>query len=286
MSIKRRGLGRGFEALVGAGESDLAQAGKDQDNLCLLPIERISSSPFQPRKHFEPEALQELADSIRAQGILQPVVVRSVGGDYELIAGERRWRAAQLAELTEIPAVIKEMSDDTVAAVALIENIQREDLSSLEQASAIQRLISEFELTHQQAAEAIGRSRVSVSNLLRLLELPDPIKQLLDQGDLDMGHARALLAAPYDKQIKIAQQVVARGLSVRETEKLARESQSPQKAQKTSNNPDPNILHLERELSEQLGAQVNIQEGKAGVGKLVINYKSADELEGILRRLR
>ncbi len=284
--MKRRGLGRGFEALMGAGEN-IPDSDNAEDHLELLPVESIQRGPYQPRTHFEPDALQQLADSIRVQGILQPVVVRRVGDGYELIAGERRWRAAQIAELQEIPAIVKDMPDENVAAVALIENIQRENLNPLEQANAIHRLIEEFGLTHQQAAEAIGRSRTAVTNLLRLLELSDKVKPLVQQGQLDMGHARAILTLAPERQFEIARQAAEKGLSVRETEALARKAQTAEPAaKKPQKNKQPDIVNLERELSDQIGAQVEIHHRNAGSGKLIINYKSTEEFDGILQRLK
>jgi ParB family chromosome partitioning protein len=235
---------------------------------------------------FEQESLQELADSIRAQGIVQPIVVRPEGNHFELVAGERRWRAAQLAGLQKIPAVIRELDSKSAAAIGLIENIQREDLNPLEQAQAFQRLIEEFDLTHQQVADSIGRSRATVSNLLRLLDLAEPVKQQVNKGLLDMGHARALLALIRHDQIEIAKLVVNRGLSVRETELLVKKTlaaeTAPQAKPKAS---DPDIKRLEVRISEKLGAGVKIKPGKKGSGQLVISFHSAAELDGILEHL-
>ncbi len=296
MSTKRRGLGKGFDALLGDAGSSLADTAavdsaadggtQRQDNeLKYLPIDKITRGPYQPRMHFEQSALEELADSIRAQGVLQPIVVRPIGNDYELIAGERRWRAAQLAELQEIPAVVRDLPDQTAAAVALIENIQREDLNPLEEAKALQRLIAEFDMTHQEVSESVGRSRASVSNLLRLLDLADEAKTLLDSGQLDMGHARALLGLSSGKQVELAKQIAAKGLSVRETERQVKQllQASSVDSKKAG---DPDINRLEQELSDQIGAKVQIQHSGSGKGKLIINYKSSDELEGVLQRLR
>jgi ParB family chromosome partitioning protein len=235
---------------------------------------------------FDQESLQELADSIRAQGIVQPIVVRPDGNHFELVAGERRWRAAQLAGLQKIPAVVRELDAKSAAAIALIENIQREDLNPLEQAQAFFRLIEEFDLTHQQVADSVGRSRATVSNLLRLLDLAEPVKQQVNQGLLDMGHARALLALIRHDQIEIAKLVVNRGLSVRETELLVKKTlatQTPVTAK--SKAPDPDIKRLENKISEKLGAGVKIRPGKKGAGQLVISFHSAAELEGILEHL-
>ncbi len=287
MAAKRRGLGRGLEALIGAPEGVLQQIeDAPQEQLRKLPIESIHRGSFQPRVHFETDALEDLAASIRTQGILQPIVVRVSGGEYELIAGERRWRAAQLAGLEEIPAVVRELDDTAAAAIALIENIQRENLNALELANGLQKLINEFGLTHQQVAESVGRSRVSVSNLLRLLELPDEVKNLLDQGQLDMGHARALLALSAPQQIQLGQRVAKQGLSVRETENLVRKLLTPTAKKKDKSKSDPNISRLEQELADKIGAKVQIQHSSKGQGKLVIHYKSSDELDGVLRRFR
>ncbi len=284
---KRPGLGRGLDAL-------LSSAGKRQEgeeaerDLKQVPIERIRRGKYQPRIHIRPEALQELADSIRAQGLVQPVVLRPVDDGYELIAGERRWRAAQMAGLHEIPAVIRDIPDQAAAAMALIENIQREDLNAMEEAQAIRRLIEEFGLTHQQAAEAVGRSRTAVSNLLRLLDLEEAVKAMVDEGQLEMGHARALLALKGEQQVEAARQVVKKALSVRQTEALVKRLQAgadkPGKKPAAVRNPD--VLRLEEDLSERIGAPVRIDYDKRGKGRLVIEYNSLDELDGILERIR
>ena len=284
---KRPGLGRGLDAL-------LSSAGKRQEgeeaerDLKQVPIEQIRRGKYQPRIHIRPEALQELADSIRAQGLVQPVVLRPVDDGYELIAGERRWRAAQMAGLHEIPAVIRDIPDQAAAAMALIENIQREDLNAMEEAQAIRRLIEEFGLTHQQAAEAVGRSRTAVSNLLRLLDLEEAVKAMVDEGQLEMGHARALLALKGEQQVEAARQVVKKALSVRQTEALVKRLQAgadkPGKKPAAARNPD--VLRLEEDLSERIGAPVRIDYDKRGKGRLVIEYNSLDELDGILERIR
>jgi ParB family chromosome partitioning protein len=238
---------------------------------------------------MDPERLQELAASIKAQGLIQPIVVRAVaGGNHEIIAGERRWRAAQIAGLAEIPALVREVTDHAVIAMALIENIQREELTPLEEASALQRLIGEFNYTHQQTADAVGRSRASVSNLLRLLDLPDAIRQLLEQHKLEMGHARALLTLDPVLALALARQAAERGWSVRELEEAARRGQTTPKgkAKKKAAARDANIESLERELAEKLAAKVSIQHGRGGRGRLVIAYHSIDELDGILERIR
>ncbi len=283
-AAKRRGLGsRDLDVLLGAG--DTPDAGGD--DLRALPIDRIQSGKYQPRQVFDEERLAELAASIKAQGLIQPIVVRTVGpARYEIIAGERRWRAAQLAGLREIPALVREVADQAVAAMTLIENIQREELTALEEAHALQRLIAEFKHTHQQVADAIGRSRASVSNLLRLLELPDEIKRMLDEHQLEMGHARALAALDPALAIGLARRAVAHGWSVRELEEAARKAQTLPQGKPKAAARDPDIVALERELAEKLAARVSIQHGKGGRGKLVIGYHSLDELDGILERIR
>lgn len=287
---KRRGLGRGLDALIGSPETALEQIENTAgEQLRQLAIESIGRGHYQPRVQFEPEALEELAASIRSQGVLQPIVVRPVESGYEIVAGERRWRAAQLAGLSEIPAVIRELDDTTAAAVALIENIQRENLNALEQANALQRLIDEFGMTHQQTADLIGRSRASVSNLLRLRELPADVKRHLETGELDMGHARALLGLS-DKgvQSELAAKIVKQNLSVRETEAMVRKAQPSLSGQKgaAGSNKDPDIARLEQELADRLGARIQIQHSSKGQGKVVVNYKSIDELDGILQKIK
>ena len=290
MAVKKRGLGRGLNALLGSAAEinqitnpDVATA--TPDGLKTLPVDIIQRGRYQPRVHFEPEALQELADSIKAQGIVQPVVVRPVSeGHYELIAGERRWRAAQLAGLSEIPAVIKDLDDKATAAVSLIENIQRENLNPLEESRALQRLCNEFSLTHQQIADTVGRSRTAVTNLLRLQELNEDVKQLVDERRLDMGHARALLAVVGTDQSHLTMKVANKGLSVRETEQLVKKFLNPA-PKPVQRGLDPDVRKLQDELSERLGASVEIHaNGKKG--KLSISYNSLDELEGILEKIR
>ncbi|MDQ2972664.1 MAG: ParB/RepB/Spo0J family partition protein [Rhodanobacteraceae bacterium] len=286
MSAKRRGLGsRDLDVLLGGGDIDESAAGGDE--LRNLPLSSIAPGKFQPRQKIDEAKLAELAASIKSQGVIQPIVVRSLGRDkYELIAGERRWRAAQLAGLREIPAVLREVPPHNVLAMALIENIQREDLTALEEAHALHRLIEEFDLTQQQAADAVGRSRAAVANLLRLLELPEPIRRLLENGQIEMGHARALLALPAPRGIALAEKAAAEGWSVRELEQAVRLAQLPSSAKRRTPNADPDIAALERELSGKLGARVQIAHGRNGQGKLVIRYHSADELEGVLEKLR
>jgi ParB family chromosome partitioning protein len=285
--MKKKRLGRGLGSLIGnIDEVARAEVDASPEGLTELDIDRIQRGKYQPRQVFDAESLQELADSIRAQGIVQPIVVRPEGNHFELVAGERRWRAAQLAGLQKIPAVIRELDAKSAAAIALIENIQREDLNPLEEAQAFLRLIEEFDLTHQQVADSVGRSRATVSNLLRLLDLADPVKDHVNKGLLDMGHARALLALIRHDQVEIAKLVVNRGLSVRETELLVKQTlaaDSPPKRKPQA--VDPDIRRLENRLSEKLGARVKIRPGKQGSGQLVISFHSAAELDGILEHL-
>ena len=285
MATKRRGLGRGLDALL----SDTvmsAVTGNAAERMRDLPVDLLQPGKYQPRKDMHPETLQDLARSIRAQGVVQPIVVRPItDGRYEIIAGERRWRAAQMAELHEIPVVVRDVDDSTAIAVALIENIQREDLNPLEEAHALARLIEEFDMTHQLAADAVGRSRAAVSNLLRLLELEDAVKKLVESGDLEMGHARALLALKGADQVEAANQVAKRGLSVRETERFVKRFGRGVKL-KGASRQDPDIRRLENDLAERLGAKVAIQHTAKGKGKLTINYNSLDELDGILKHIK
>ena len=283
--IKKSGLGRGLDKLLSSASSESVT---DASQLKQLPVEKILPSPYQPRKNIAQEGLQSLADSIKAQGLVQPIVVRKLAdGQYELIAGERRWRASQLAGLLEIPAIVRELPDQAAAAMALIENIQREDLNALEEAQALNRLIHEFGLTHQQTAEAVGRSRAAVSNLLRLLELESQCKVLLEEGKLEMGHARALLALQGKQQIELAHKVAQYQLSVRATEKLVKQTLAGELqaiiAPKPTLNAD--ISQLQSRLADTLGAKVSINHSKRGKGKLVIEYNSLDELDGILAHI-
>jgi ParB family chromosome partitioning protein len=284
---KRRGLGRGLGSLIGD-VNNITQASREERDRGLneLPVERIERGRYQPRVHFDQGALEELAESIKAQGVVQPVVVRPVGSGYELLAGERRWRAARMAGLETIPAVIRDLDDQAAAAIGLIENIQREDLNPLEEARALERLIEEFGLTHQEVAEAVGRSRVGVSNLLRLLELNGDVKQMVEEGKLEMGHARALLAVKGSQQSALAQRVADRGLSVRETEALVRAVNEPKAAGPVATDLDPDIRRLQDDLSDRLGAVIKIQHGKDGKGKVVIHYNTTDELDGILAHIQ
>jgi ParB family chromosome partitioning protein len=287
-AAKKRGLGRGLDALLGGdGEGSTPVIGQEGE-LRILPIQQIQPGKYQPRRHWNDEALDELAASIKAQGLIQPVVVRALGKDsYELIAGERRWRAAQRAQLAELPALIKVVPEASVPAMALIENIQREDLTPLEEADALKRLIDEFDITHQQAADAVGRSRASVSNLLRLTELPASIKKLLDEGKLEMGHARCLLTLPEREAESLALEAARNQWTVRELEEAARRAQAmPKGKAKSTPARDPNIGDLERELGERFATRVELAQGRGGRGKLVIHYHSNDELEGILGKIR
>jgi ParB family transcriptional regulator, chromosome partitioning protein len=288
MAAKKRGLGaRDLDALLGVPESD---SPTESDELRNLDVDRVQPGKYQPRQTMDEDRLQELAASIRAQGLIQPIIVRTVSaGRFEIIAGERRWRAAQIAGLKQIPALVREAGDQSVVAMALIENIQREELSPLEEAQALQRLIGEFKLTHQQVAEAIGRSRAAVSNLLRLQELPAQIKKLLEEHKLEMGHARALLTLDPKLALSLALKAVEHEWTVRELEAAARDAQSPKaktKSSKKSVSQDPDIAVLERELGEKLAAKVSIRHGRGGKGQLVVTYHSVDELEGILERIR
>jgi len=302
MSTKKPSLGRGLGALLGqptaparhAGEPVTSAAPRDEE-LAKLPIDLLQRGKYQPRLDMRPESLQELADSIKAQGVIQPIVVRQLGDAqpgqprrYEIIAGERRWRAAQIAGLHEIPAVIRRVPDEAAVAMALIENIQRENLNPLEEARALDRLIKEFDMTHMTAAEAVGRSRAAVSNLLRLLELSEPVKELVEKREIEMGHARALLALTNPlQQSEAAAQVATKGLSVRETESMVKRLQNgPLEKLPSAVSRDPNVRKLEGDLAEKLGAKVQVQHSQSGKGKLVINYNSLDELDGILAHIK
>jgi len=304
LSSRKRGLGRGLDALLGnshkatdspAREQGAPSASKDvpqskDGKLADVPLDQIQPGVYQPRVDMHPAALEELADSIRAQGVVQPIVIRPLSIStaaeprYEIIAGERRWRAAQMAGLDEIPAVIREVTDRATIAMALIENIQREDLNPVEEANAIKRLIHEFKMTHQTAADAVGRSRTAVSNLLRLLELGQETRTLLENGDLEMGHARALLSLDGQQQIEAARTVIAQELSVRDTEKLVKRLLNP-KPESGPVKPDPDITQLQNKLAEQLGAKVEFKHASSGKGKLTISYNSLDELDGILNHI-
>ncbi|HUL67715.1 MAG TPA: ParB/RepB/Spo0J family partition protein [Burkholderiaceae bacterium] len=283
---KVRGLGRGLDALLGGETSTTAAAASP----ATLPITQIRTGRYQPRTRMNPEALAELADSIRAQGVVQPILVRPFAdGQYEIIAGERRYRAAQMAGLSEVPVVVKDVPDESALTMALIENIQREDLNPLEEAQGVQRLINEFNFTHEQAAQAIGRSRSATSNLLRLLNLAAPVQEMLMDGNLDMGHARALLAVDGATQVQLGHQIIVKGLSVREAEALVTRAQAgeakPQK-KPAANSRNRDMERLEEELSDTLNAVVTLRTDTKGRGKLVIGFSTLDQLDGILARLR
>lgn len=289
---KKKPLGRNLGALLGKSRAESGGASDEQEPSALkdLPLDSIRPGRYQPRSAMDPDRLEELAESIRVQGLVQPVVVRPLAraGTYELIAGERRWRASRMAGKQAVPAIIREVPDEATLALALIENIQRENLNPLEEATALKRLIDEFELTHTQAAENVGRSRAAVSNLLRLLELAPAVRQLVDERKLDMGHARALLALDQAAQVRAARQVVEQDLSVRQTEALVRRTREgqlkPNKKKAAARNPD--IERLEQELSERLCAPVTVKHQANGKGQVAIRYTSLDELDGLLDRLR
>jgi ParB family chromosome partitioning protein len=283
MMAKPKGLGRGLDALLG--DDDPPAAVERADGLRTLGIDELQSGKYQPRSHMEQTALSELAESIKSQGVMQPILVRPLkAGGYEIVAGERRWRAARLAGLTTVPALVKEIPDQQALAAALIENIQREDLNPLEEAIGIQRLTQEFGLTHQAVAETLGRSRTAVTNLLRLLDLAPPVRELLGQGRIDMGHARALLALPVAKQIELARETAGKGLSVREVEqRVSAALKTPLQAQRPR--ADRDVARLEEEWSQRLGTTVQIKSsGKRG-GKLVLSYRTLDELDQFLNKL-
>ena len=298
MSAKKRGLGRGLDALLSSSKPapsiDKEQLNTSEQDVIVqptsselqkLPIEFLHSGKYQPRKDMSEEALEELASSIRSQGIIQPIVVRPVAKDsYEIIAGERRWRAAQIAKLDVVPCIIKDVPDEAAVAIALIENIQREDLNAMEEAVALHRLLTEFELTHQQVADAVGKSRTTVTNLLRLNNLNDDVKILLEHGDIEMGHARCLLALEGEAQSDAARLAVAKALTVRETEKLVRSILEPA-PKKEIVEKDPDVKQLEQQLADNLGAKVEINYNKKGKGNLVISYTNLEELDGILSRI-
>lgn len=295
MSVKKRGLGRGLDALLTtsavARQSEQRNDGETANNdvkgeLRKIPIEQLQPGKYQPRKDMSGEALDELANSIRAQGIIQPIVVREVSDNkFEIIAGERRWRASQMAELDVVPCLVKDVPDEAAVAIALIENIQREDLNAMEEAIAFQRLLEEFGLTHQQVADAVGKSRTTVSNMLRLNNLNEDVKTLLEHGDIEMGHARALLALEGDSQTTTARTVSAKGLTVRETEKLVAKLMQPAE-EKQKPEPDPDIVSLQDRLTDNLGSRVTISHNKKGKGKLVIDFANLDALDGIITKLQ
>lgn len=289
MSAKKRGLGRGLDALLTPKKAPVTaeEVQHDTENtgdgsLRVIAIDKLTPGKYQPRKDMSEEALEELASSIKSQGIIQPIVVRKTNDDnFEIIAGERRWRAAKLAKLSEIPCLIKDVPDESAVAIALIENIQREDLNAMEEAVALQRLMNEFDLTHQAVADAVGKSRAAVSNLLRLNSLTDDVKTLLEHGDIEMGHARALLPVEDKKQAELAHIVVDKGLTVRETEALVKKADEPEK-EKPVVEKTPDIELLEQQLTEQFSAPITIKHNAKGKGKLTISYKNLNELDKIV----
>lgn len=289
MAIKKNPLGRNLSSLLSKtalqhAAENASSVSSGRDVLRSLSLDLISPGPYQPRSVFDPDRMEELAESIRHQGIIQPVIVRARGdNNYELIAGERRWRAAQIAGIEKIPAIVREVPDEIAIAMALVENIQREDLNPIEEATALRRLVDEFQMTHQQAGEAVGRSRSAVSNLLRLLELSQEVRELVDAKHLEMGHARALLTLEPSMQAQAAREVVRKSLSVRETEQLVRRIKNP--PVRKIQTPDPDIQRLQDTLSEKLCARVKLSHNAGGKGKMVIAYNSADELEGILQQM-
>lgn len=286
MAAKKKGLGRGLTALLGNSDVEAMIEPQNDDELRNIDVDLIERGPWQPREHFDEEALQELADSITTQGVVQPIVVRQrADSRYEIVAGERRWRASQKAGLSKVPAVVKKFDDQTAAAVSLIENIQRENLNPLEESTALKRLVDEFEMTHQQVADTVARSRATVSNLLRLQDLNPDVKTLLAMRDIEMGHARALLAIDGMEQSRVAKEVARKGMSVRETEALIRKLSSPAKKSSKSTRKDPDIIKLEERLSECLGAPVNIRQKSKNKGSLEITYTSLDVLDGILSKI-
>ena len=277
---KVKGLGRGLDALLGSDDAPT------QDRLFDIPVESLQPGRYQPRTQIDPAAIADLAESIRTQGVIQPILVRVIEeGRYEIIAGERRWRAARMAGLDTVPALVREVRDDLALAMALIENIQREDLNPIEEAHGIQRLIGEFGMTHEAAAAAVGRSRSGVTNLLRLLALPKPVQDLVLHGKLDMGHARALLAVNGAQQIELGHRIAAKQLSVREAEELVRHALQPAAA-RSARKPDADVTRLEEELSDRLGTRVCIQARAGGKGRLVLEYGTLDQLDALLARLR
>ncbi len=280
--IKPKGLGRGLDALLGADST-----APPREALLNVPVARIRPGKYQPRTRMDEQALAELAASIRAQGLMQPLLVRPVDRDtYELIAGERRWRAAQMAGLAEVPALVREVPDEAALALSLIENIQREDLNAMEEAAGVQRLVDEFGMTHEQAADAVGRSRSATTNLLRLLRLAKPVQEMVMDGALEMGHARALLALDAARQIEAAHRIAARGLSVRETEALVQTLARGRAGVRPQKKADRDLARLEEELSGSLGTTVEIRPARKGRGKLLVHYSSLDHLEQLLKRLR
>lgn len=298
MSSKKKGLGRGLDALLSMAAAPAQAVPTDasapvtteipQSELRHLPVEYLERGRYQPRRDMNPEALQELADSIKAQGLMQPIVVRPLVGKnrFEIIAGERRWRASQIAGLEKVPCVVRDVPDEAALAMALIENIQREDLNPMEEAVALSRLQEEFQLTHQQVAEAVGKSRVTVTNLLRLMSLSPEAKRMLEHGDLEMGHARAILTLDPAKQTEAAKIISSKALSVRQTEDLVRRMQAEQQPKTDKTRIDPDVRSLQDDLSTKIGAPVMIQHSAKGKGRLVIRYNNLDELDGILSHIK
>lgn len=288
MVAKKRGLGeRGLGALLAGSKVKLQTETTQDGELRELPVDLVQRGIYQPRRDMDPEALEELAESIRQQGVMQPIIVRPIAESrYEIIAGERRWRATQLAGLDRVPAIIRDVPDEAAVAMALIENIQRENLNAMEEAIALQRLQDEFELTQQEVAQAVGKSRSTVTNLLRLIGLSGEVKVMLEHGDLEMGHGRAMLSLSPELQLQAANQVVAKSLSVRQTEALVRRLQEEKDHPKEAKKVDPDIRRLQQDLSERIGAKVAINHTSKGKGKLVIQYSSVDELDGILNHIK
>ncbi|RUO35508.1 chromosome partitioning protein ParB [Aliidiomarina shirensis] len=294
MSAKKRGLGRGLDALLTnsanaaarhQAQTEETQLSLDKGELRKLPVEFLRPGKYQPRKDMAPEALEDLANSVKAQGIIQPIVVRPLGeNSFEIIAGERRWRAAQLAQLDTVPCIIKDVPDEAAVAIALIENIQREDLNAMEEAMALYRLQEEFELTQQNVADAVGKSRTTVANLLRLMQLNGDVKILLERGDIELGHAKVLLGVEGEMQSELARVISAKAMTVRESERLVNKALNPSKPEEKK--PDADVQQLENALSERLGAKVAISHSRKGKGKLVINYSTLDELDGILAHIK
>ncbi len=286
MTTRHKGLGRGLDALLGGGE---AKKPKGEEELAQIAVDALRPGKYQPRTRMDQASLAELAKSIGVRGMIQPIVVRPVGeGQYEILAGERRWRAARIAGLDQVPAIIRAVSDDAALGIGLIENIQREDLNPIEEASGLKRLIDEFHITHEEAATAVGRSRAAVTNLLRLLELAGAVQEMLQDGKLDMGHARALLALSKSRQVEVAHQVASQGLSVRETERLVQQATAQPKASAKAgkSRPDGDMRRLQEELSEALGAKVEVKAKRGGRGAVVIGYSSLEQLQGIIERLK
>jgi ParB family chromosome partitioning protein len=279
---RHKGLGRGLDALLGAG----SRTADDEEALAQIAVDALRPGKYQPRTRMDERSLAELADSIRARGVIQPIVVRSAGdGAYEILAGERRWRAARLAGLERLPAIVRNVPDEAALGIGLIENIQREDLNPLEEAQGLRRLIDEFKLTHEQVAGAIGRSRASVTNLLRLLELALPVQRMLQEGRIDMGHARALLALSKSRQIEVAERIAREGLSVREAERLAQQATKPPASRSRARALDADARRLQEELCESLAAAVQLKPRREGRGSIVIDYASLDQLQGLVKRL-